>query len=280
MTDLKDDMIDVSVIIKKLLYPFKLLTSHYKTTVSFIIASTGIAIILYFVIPPIYSASFIIKPNERKDSYYVNMLMDLATLAKDKDFKGIANELKVTETDAEFLKKISVNIINKSKGADSGEAAIITLQMKECVKFIAIQKGILNYLETNRHYQKLKKNRLENIKKLEYKLRQEIIEIDSVKRIVINNITPPQNFRGSGLFYNVPLDPFRAYDVNMQRYKEQLNLLILQDFSNSFDLIKPCVVSSKPVFPKLSWLLLFAIPASLIACIFFLHFKAEKQSSL
>ncbi|MCF8423830.1 MAG: hypothetical protein K9H41_05760 [Bacteroidia bacterium] len=269
MIEEKDNIIDFTTIFKRIIYLYGLLIKYYKLAFVYILSAIILAIILRFTLPAFYSGSFIIKSNENKDPYYINMLLDLETLVSDKDYSGIANELKIPESEATLIKKISMLPISKGKSGDTG-VVIITLRMSEQNKFIQIQNSLISYLENNSNYQKLKENRLSKIASLENKITRDIIEMDSVKRIIIDNIKPVSS-SGSGVVYNVPVDPYKAYDINMDRYKEQLWLIEQQKLSSSFELMKPCVVSKKPVWPKLSILTLVLVPLFLLVFVFHAH---------
>ena len=277
MTEEKDTIIDFTTIFKRIIYLYSLLIKYYKLAFVYILSAIILAIILRLTLPAFYSGSFIIKSNENKDPYYINMLLDLKTLVNDKDYSGIANELKIPESEAALLNKISLLPISKGKSGDSS-VVIITLLMSEQSKFIQIQNSLISYLENNSNYQKLKKIRLSRIASLENKITRDIIEMDSVKRIIIDNIKPVSSI-GNGIVYNVPVDPYKAYDINMDRYKEQLWLIEQQKLSSSFELMKPCVVSKKPIWPKLSILALVLVPISLLVFAFNAHRRESRNLS-
>lgn len=276
MTEQKDDIIDITAIIDRVMYPFTLLKKHYKLSLVYIISALTLSVVLKLTLPPVYQGSFIIKTNEDKDLYFLNMLMDLETLVKDNDHTGIVEELKVTETDAALLKKIKLVPIFNSRGTDSSKAVIVTFDMSEQNRFKEVQNAMIAYLENSPHYQKLRGIRISNIENLEKKITRDIIEMDSVKKIIIDNIKPAAT-GGNGLVYNVPVDPYKAYEINMGRYKEQLWLINKQKDQSSFELMKPCVVSKKPIWPKFSALALVFVPLSLLLFLFHAHRKENSN---
>jgi hypothetical protein len=277
MTEQKDDIIDFTAIIDRVTYPFVLLKKHYKLSLVYVFVAVTLSLVLKLTLPPVYSGSFIIKSNEDKDLYFLNMLMDLQSLVKDSDHAGIAGELNVPEIDAALLKKITLDLIFNSRGTDSSKAVIITFNMSEQNKFIGLQDALINYLENNPHYQKLRGMRISNIDNLSKKITRDIIEMDSVKKIIIDNIKPAVT-SGNGLVYNVPVDPYKAYEINMARYKEQLGLINKQKDQSSFELMKTCVVSKKPIWPKLSMLVLLLVPISLL--VFAIHAHIKENNNL
>jgi hypothetical protein len=276
MTEQKDDIIDFTAIIHRISYPFSLLKKHSKLSLVYVAAAVVLAFVLKLTLPPLYSGSFIIKSNENKDLYFLNMLMDLQNLVKDNDHAGIAGELKVQENDAALLKHIGLDAIFNPRGTDSSKAVIVTFEMCEQNRFIELQNALIAYLENSPHYQKLRGIRISNIENLEKKITRDIAEMDSVKRIIIDNIKPAAT-GGNGLVYNVPVDPYKAYEINMNRYKEQLSLINQQKDQSSFELMKSCVVSKKPIWPKLSVLAFILVPVSLLLFLFHAHRKEKRN---
>ncbi len=272
----KDDIIDFYLLINKVLTPFKLITKYKFLVISYMALALALSLILKFTIPSVYGGTLIIKANDGSDKYYYNMLLDLVGLVNDRDYAGLANELSVNEKELEGLKKLTVLPIITGKDKESLGSVIITLEMLTKDKFINVQNGILKYLEKSDHYQKSKKMRTANLENISTKIKSEMREMDSVKKIVIANIRPPQSTGNSGLVYNVPLDPLKSYEATMKLYKEQLVLEVQKAYLESFELIKPCVVSQKPIWPKLKFLILLFVPIFLVISLIHAGFKDKK----
>lgn len=275
MPEVNDDIIDFTAIIRRIQYPFILISKYTKLIAIYVVFAIVAAVVLKFTLPPVYSGSFIFEVNDKMDLYYINILTDIQTLAKDKDYNGLAAELKIQDSDAGLIKKIYFVPFMVSKTNDSSNnAAIVTLEMNQPDRYIEVQESIINYLESNSHYTKARNIRLSGIDSLQSKLTADMKEMESVKDLVIANVKPPVA-SGNGLVYNVPLDPFRAYELRLERYKEQLNLLNKKNFPKTFELIKPCVVSKKPVFPKLPFLLLVLLPIAFFVSLVHAHRKGR-----
>ena len=109
------------------------------------------------------------------------------------------------------------------------------------------------------------------------RLKTEIHAIDSVKKLVLENMKPPTATSG-GLVYNVPIDPYKAYEINLWHYQQQLEL-IKQESNSSFEVIKSCVVSKKPIWPRFKLLALLLIPFFLIITMFHAHQLDRKKKT-
>lgn len=273
ITEQKDDIIDFTKFLNTIRHPFLLLRNYVKLLLIYVISALVLAVILKFTLPPLYEATCIIKSNESKDLYYLNMLYDLQTLVKGKDYEVLSDELKIPEEDVTALKKLTLFPIINPKSADSS-AVCLTFRTNDYTKFRAIQDATISYLENNFHYQKVKDIRLSNIDSLKKKINKDIREMDSVKRIIINNIKAPTG-NGNGLVYNVPVDPYKAYDINMGRYKEELWLINQKKYTSSFELIKPCVASKKPMWPKFELLVFILVPVSVFIMLIHAHRREQ-----
>lgn len=276
---LNDEFIDFYALGRKILYPVRLLTSNLLITSLFFIAAIVLSVTLRFTLTPRYAANFIVSHTEKKDLYFINMLLDLSKLAEDKDEKGLAQELQIDEADAATIKKIKLDPLRSSSASgDSLTAVMVTVHTTNPEKMAVFQDHILNYLENSAHYQKAKKLRIAALNDMRKKIDNDISEIDSVKNLVVSNIKPPTAANG-GLVYNVPLDPFRAYEVNLEWQKRQITLTYQESNANSFEIVKNYVVNYKPVWPKLSLLLIILTPVSLLICILFLHRREKNRNA-
>lgn len=276
MSNLNDDLIDVSALFTKLFYPFKLLINNIKTLLLFVCVFIIASCVAFFITPKKYASSFIIKSNELSDRYFLNMIFDIETLVKDKDIVSITELLKINESVAKELSDFKFDFINKSMGKDSSSAVIISPKMTSTSGFKIFENAVLDYLNNSKHYMSVKALRLKYLDSLIKKNKQEVKELDSVKKIVIDNITPKSEIKGASLVYNVPLDPFKGYDVSLYRYKEQLALIENYQKLQSFEIIKPSVVSNKPVAPKFIYYIATGCLSGIICCILFLF--ARKKS--
>ncbi len=273
MSNLNEDLIDVSNLFNKLFYPFKLLLKYLKISVLFVSLFLFISVGLFFIVPRKYESTFIIKSNEYADKYFINMVVDIESLAKDKDVDGLMSNLKVTKEVAQEISSVKFLAINKSSGSDSSTALIVTPVMTSIENFHVFEKAVLDYLNESEHYKEVKAQRFKFLDSLIKKSQQEIEEIDSIKKIVVNNISPNGDYKGAQLVYNVPIDPYKGYDISYYRYKDQLGLRSKLQKQKSFENIKPCVVSKKPIAPKLSYFVLAGFILGVIVCLIYLLAK-------
>ncbi len=132
---------------------------------------------------------------------------------------------------------------------------------------------MISYLENSPHYARIRRLRESNNIALKEKLNGEINEIDSLKRVVSQNIMPRN---AGGLVYGEPLDPVKMYDAAALMFKQRLGLNWESEYLNNFELLKPCMPSSRPIAPNLLRLLVYCVGLSLLCC-FVYNLRKHKQ---
>jgi hypothetical protein len=263
MAELKDDIIDVSAMAEKLLHPFRLIVKYYKLTIMYFVAGIGLSIALKFLLPQIYQANFILKSNEQHEKVFINMLINIEDLAKNNDHEAIASILNISLQEAKYIKKVELKHYSNNALSDTSDVASIDLFLKKGGDFIKIQNNILNFLETSDYYKQVKEKRLSSFDSVSARLKNEMLEIDSVKRIMVNAIKAPVA-SGGGMVYSAPIDPVKAYERNLWHYYELLKLKKQIEKTKSFEIMKPVFPSTKPVEPRLKQLMMYLLPLSLL----------------
>jgi hypothetical protein len=278
MTELKDDIIDVSAVVE-LLHPFRLLLTHYKLVAAYLLLGLGLTVLLKFILPQVYHANFILKSNERKDKFFANALYDLEQLSKNKDFEAIATELKLNPEEVKRIHKLESKPFSHATPNDTSEAVFVEVYINKGGDFLKIQNSIISYLENNTYYQQLRKKRLASVDSMRIRMGKESRAMDSVKKLVVNAIKPP-TVTGGGLVYNVPVDPYKAFEISLWHFHQKLELLKQVEKTKSFELIKPCVVSKKPIAPRYKSIALYVFPVCfLFALVHVLILDRKKENN-
>jgi len=256
--------------IKKIVNPFRVIFSKPIVLAAFILAGIAAAFILKLTIKPVYKSSFIIRPQNKGDLYYLSLLNDVHTLIKDDDNEGLMQELRLDEKASINLCKIDVNPIRRTKYTDTIDAVEVFIYTKDISSFTIVQNSLLQYMENNSYYLKLKSVHQDGVSQMEKKLTLDMLEIDSVKKLLAHNMQP----RGNGGFvYGEPIDPVKVYEEGLNLFKQQISINWQKQYNNNFELVKPCVVSNKPYIPKLTYLLIICVGISLILCLIYNYRK-------
>lgn len=277
-----DDEIDIKSIIRKVVsiiaYPFSLLLSNKVITIIFIIAAIGLAFLLKKSMHKTYSSYFIIKPLDYKEKTHFKILGDIQTLLKYKDYKTIAQELKIDTAMSQKLLGLHVSNPAGKNAVDSSNIAEVKITTLDYNLFIPFQNALLNYLETNPYFFKIKELQSRQIEMEMAQLEQDLVQLDSLKAIQLRTFG---NYSFSDQKSAFPLlklvDPTNLFTAETERVAKKSSLLARSKFLDNFQLIKSCVVIRQATFPpRVLVFCLYLVPAFLVLCVVFLHIKAQR----
>lgn len=244
----------------KLSFPLRVLFRKPLRLLLCLALGVGVALLLKYTLPRTYQSDFIIRPANKGDLYFVNLLTGIGTLLHDNDYAQVAKQLKLDENTASRLSQVSMELINKSKAKDSADAALIYLRVSDPAYFDTLQASLLSYIENSEYYSKLKRLREQDILSLRERLAHDIAEMDSLKR------TMGQPRAAGGFVYGEPINPVELYEEQLRLYRQQLGLNWQSTFAANFELVKKCVPSQRPYWPRLLPLLLLCVGISVVVC--------------
>ncbi|MCC6371428.1 MAG: hypothetical protein IT236_10530 [Bacteroidia bacterium] len=261
-------------------YPLSLLFSNVKTTLVFLILALLVSFGLKFALTKTYKCSFIIRPNERNERVHVRMLNDVQSLLKLGDSKGLAQELKVDLKMAKSIESMEVtNFAFAKDRADSSNTSLIILELKDYSQALPIQNAILNYLENNPYFKKIKGYQKTNIELKTQLIDKDILFLDSLKKMQLSNYDKLKVNETTAILLKDLINPTATYTLSLERLNQKAGLLGQSMFLDNFQLVKGVVVSEKHSWPPRTLIMLiFFIPVFLILCVLFLHIKSRRSS--
>jgi hypothetical protein len=236
----------------KLVYPIQIAFYKPLKLVVALLVATGLSFVLAKLIPPVYQSEFTFKPIAGDDLFFMNQLNDIHQLVKDNDDEQLSVLLNLPEEVTKSINYVDTKPVWASPRKDTVKLLVVQIKTKNKDDFNAIQKSLIGFIENSEHYLRLKGMRQKQINLMREKLDEDINEIDSLKKLMAQTMMPRS---GGGFVYGEPLDPVKLYDAGLALYKQQLSLNWQQEYINSFELTSPCIVSSKPIWPKFSYLL-------------------------
>ncbi|MDP1726778.1 MAG: hypothetical protein Q8M15_08340 [Bacteroidota bacterium] len=239
-------------IISKLFFPLRLILSRPLRLILLFCIITGLAIILRYTLPKVYQSSFIIKPLARGDVYFVSLVHDLSIITRDEDYGMLAKQLNISDEMASKISKISLEPIKLNKYTDTIDAAFIFIRCDDLLLFDTLQQSVLNYLEQNEYYLKKRQLRSVEILAMKDKIELDLKEIDSLKILLAKNMQPRGN--AGGFVFGEPIDPVKIYEEGLSLYKLKTGLNWQLQYLNSFELVKKCMPSHKPYWPRFIYL--------------------------
>lgn len=277
-----DDEIDVRSIGKKILsfvaYIVSLLFSNIKTTIAFIVAAVLLAVSLKYIIPRTYKSSFIIRPNDKHEKFHVKILGDIKNLLKNQDFKTLASELHLSDSAARSIANITIVSPTYKATADSANYTEITLELTNYNQFIPIQNSIINYLENNPFFSRVRSLQEKIIDVETKEVNKDLPRLDSLKNLQLSSYGKQQVTTQNSLLLSDLVNPTSFYAMSIERGNKRSGLIARRMYLNNFELIKSCVVIKIHDWPpRILVMIIYLMPFFLIICLLFLHFKRQMQ---
>lgn len=278
---LPDDEIDFGRLGNKtgqiIAYPFRLLLKHPAALTVALLLGIATAFGLRHGLTEIYSASFMIRPSDMTDKMYMKVLGDLPALVKQKDYGTLSEVLNLDEDSLNQIEKLQLSHYSYRVGPDSSYYSEILIESQDPSQMIGIQNAILNWLENNPYY-----SRIRNLQKSQITMGMQQVDsdlpmLDSLKQLQLE-LYQKSNRSGGDLATASMMNPAAVYTVSAERLEKKAKLMGQTEFLNRFNLLKRCVVPKYPGFPpRLLVLLLITIPAFLLLTAFFLHIRTARQ---
>lgn len=216
---------------------------NIKTLLALIFIGVSISISMFYLKKMTYVSDFTISHTRLNNGECYGLINGLTKL-RENDVNGntiLAKKLGINVNMAEQIISISCKALNENLEKNYKDSAFVLLPFKVEARVYSpsildsLQKGILNYLESNEYAKKRKKVNEEYLEKYEEKIKSEIVAIDSLKRLVDKSIIP--RGLGNGIILGEPIDPVKVYQAGMDLYKSQLSIIEQKQFNNSFEVI-------------------------------------------
>lgn len=248
---------------------------NIKTLSIFIIIGVGISLAVFSLRKTVYVSDLSMSHKRLNNGQCIDLMNSLSKLVGKDTI--LANKLGIDIKLAKQIKSISYLPLNKIKESDSllnFSDFKIEVKVYNTTILDSLQKGILNFLESNEYATKRKEINKLYFDKFEEKIKTEIISIDSLKRIVDKSILPRS--LGNGIILGESIDPVKVYQEGMNLYKSQLNINEQRELNNSFEVI----IGFSPAIPSSSLFLniFVGIISSLVLGLLWLFSRTSKNS--
>lgn len=225
--------------------------NKFLPIMGFILAFTCVGLGIYFARKPYYASQLTISHIRFENDYCREMISNLDSyINASTNNTDLASTLSISVQDAGLIKNISYASLNENIAKRFADSVSVLIPFKVEVEVYdnsvldTLQKGILNYLESNAYATKIKEIDMQALKKTEQKVINEIIEIDSLKQIVNQSIIPRST--GNGIILGEPIDPLSVYRRAMEVHDKLLYVNKQQELNNSFNLVLGFSKNSRP----------------------------------
>lgn len=251
-------------LLRSIVWLFRFSYKKFFTLLIFILICTGLSLGIYAITKPYYTSHFSISHIRFENDYCREMISGLNSyIIGSKDRTELARELSIPVADAKNIKSIKYFPLNEHIAERYADSAFVLLPFKVEVQVYdngileTLQNGIMNYLESNDYATRRKSIEKQSLDSAEKKIREEILDNDSLKKIVNQGIVPRGT--GNGIVFGEPVDPVAVYKRGMELHEKQLLLNKKRQLNNSFELLVGVTRSSEPTNSGLFFYILTGI---------------------
>lgn len=282
-SNLPDDEIDFSSIGQKITraikYPIGLLYANKLISLIFILLAIATAVFFKISVAKTYSTSFIIRPNDRSEKFHVRMLEDVRSLLKHKDWQTLSQTLNMDSVQLKDIAEIKIYPSTNKVGRDSINYTEVVIESFNYNMFIPLQSALLNYLENNPYFYKIKTVELNRMKEENPLVEKDIQLLDSLKKLQITNYANQKSAGQNALLLAENIDPVAFYTMSIERINKKYKLMAQNAFLDNFQLVKSCMVVKKPSWPP-RFIVVLSITLSfyLFLCFIFLVLKSNPKA--
>lgn len=282
-SNLPDDEIDFSSIGQKITraikYPIGLLYANKLISLIFILLAIATAVFFKISVAKTYSTSFIIRPNDRSEKFHVRMLEDVRSLLKHKDWQTLSQTLNMDSVQLKDIAEIKIYPSTNKVGRDSINYTEVVIESFNYNMFIPLQSALLNYLENNPYFYKIKTVELNRMKEENPLVEKDIQLLDSLKKLQITNYANQKIAGQNALLLAENIDPVAFYTMSIERINKKYKLMAQNAFLDNFQLVKSCMVVKKPSWPP-RFIVVLSITLSfyLFLCFIFLVLKSNPKA--
>jgi hypothetical protein len=251
-------------------YPFRLLGRHPLILLGFMATAALLAVSTKFLLDRQYKGTFVIRPADKFERFHLVMLADLEALRRQGGSVQLSRLLHVNKEVAASLQAIDYQNPVLQSRRDTINCTFITIKASDPSKLVALQNGILHYLENNPHFSRISTLQREQVRIQREMVEEDLKKLESLKTREAARSPQPAS---QGILLDELIDPTRVYAMANERMQKKTALMAQEVFMENFQLVKPILVPVKHSFPpRILVVALYFIPASILLCFIFLVF--------
>ena len=296
--EIKNDEIDLVMIFSKIkslfvgfgnfiVNTFLIARKRWLLLLCFCVFGAGVGIGVFIYSTPIFSSSLILSSSTLRNDFCSDIIDNLEEIIKDNTPEQLAKTLKIDIASAKEIQKLEFdNYDEKLKNIYKDKDTIVLgrpFRIKATVYntdvFPALQKGLVNYLESNEYSLVRKKIKTDNILLMKSKIQKQLYQLDSLKFVVTQNLVPRGN--QTGFVFGQPIDPINVYKEEINLFQDDLNLsndLILID---NIQVIQDFSPRLRPDSPRLMRnIIIFGMLAFLTGLLYAIYLETKRKKSI
>ncbi|MEX0967700.1 MAG: hypothetical protein WD077_10715 [Bacteroidia bacterium] len=199
--------------------------------------------------PPVYYSDMTLSSSHLSRGYYEDFLQNLEIYLLDENFEGLARTLDIPATGAEGINKIKLLESRPSKDSTiMGTLLRILVVANDPAVYEYLGPKLMQYLAGNTFAVKVHEVQTRRLKTSIDALENEIIQLDSLKRVVEKSMLSERI--SPGLLFMESPDPIQVYEERnklFQMQKDQEAKLLLSRNLTMLDDFTPRTEPSEPV---------------------------------
>lgn len=249
----------------------------------FVLIGAGISFGIYMTQKPYFTSHCTIAHSRFENYYCDELITNLNSYLN--EYNDNAELAKIFNISTEYAKSVKafkyLPLIPGTTKSTSDSVAIllpfkVEIEIYDYSSLDTLQKGLINYLESNEYGQLRKEADRSAYEKSEQIIIKELEQIDSLKRIVKDAILP--RYKMTGVVIGQPLDPVSVHNKAIQLAEARLLINKKKALNESFELVvgfskKPSHSNPK----KLIFLGIGGISSYLLGLLVFLFRHAKKN---
>ena len=222
----------------------------------FSLIGAGSGLGLFYITRPVYSSSTVLSSGTLTNEFCSDMIINLDLLIRDKTPEILAKKLDISISSAKSIKDIEFDNYDEKlkKRYENKDTVVLGLPFRVRVfaytntVFDTLQTALVTYLENNKFALKRKEIKIANLNSLREKLKNDIIQLDSLKITVGSNMLP----RGTqnGFVFGEPIDPMNMFKQEIILFKEDLSARKELQLSDNIQIIQEFSPRAKPDYPR------------------------------
>ena len=197
---------------------------------------------------PVFESSMMVRSNILTETYSNTVTENIARLIQEGSYDLLSEKLGISTDQTKSLKAIEVGSVRESEDPSESNSSIFLVSVETTDNSILadLEKGLVQYLETNEYVKKRVDLRKQRYQALMAKASEQIREIDSLKDKLNERILA----RGAGNDILL-LNPTNIYTTALSLYKEELSYIENLELIDSIQIIEGFTAFNNPVKPKL-----------------------------
>ena len=268
LSSIKKGLVGLLLVIYAILGSFYLfIFKHALVIIVCTVLMGGIGYLIAMRTRPVYSLEMIVKPSDLTKRTYAEAIDQLNELASSKSYKGLSNELKISEGNVRNIKRLNATnidgeVLSKDTSSRTDLPFIVKAEVYNNSIADSLQQMLLNYFNTNDY---LRERKVMQKKVFEEKLifiEGELKKLDSLKEQYNRFLNTSGK---SAMFYNNAFNPVDIYQrSNEYQVQKEFVITWLNNETQTLKAIVGFKPSIRPVDGKRDKIVLYFSLAGLL----------------